>query len=133
MPKLVFLTRSSSPIFDKTRTRVFLVSGFLVKSLINKYCHSSRASNHTDMKLGPLTELDKRNILTSSKCNNNIMPANYDFLVLYLIYGWFEAIQKPDSRSMVYGLYVSINGKYLRKNKKRTEKSLTQLSCYCFK
>ena len=36
MASLVFLTCSSLQIFDKTRTRVFLVSGFLLKSLINK-------------------------------------------------------------------------------------------------
>ena len=45
--------------------RVFPVSGLLVKSLINKNYHNSRTSNDADMKLEPVTKLDKRNKTTS--------------------------------------------------------------------
>ena len=38
-----------------------------VQSLINKNCHNYRTSNDIDMKLGPVTELDKRNKATSKK------------------------------------------------------------------
>ena len=36
MSNLVFLTRSSLQILDKTQARVFSISGFLVKFLIKK-------------------------------------------------------------------------------------------------
>ena len=40
----------------------FWISG---QSLIKENCHNSRTSNDIDMKLGPVTKLDKRNKITS--------------------------------------------------------------------
>ena len=40
MPNLVFLTRISLQILDKTQTDVFPVSGFLIKSLLKKNFHN---------------------------------------------------------------------------------------------
>ena len=37
------------------------------QSLIKENCHNSRTSDDIDMKLGPITELDKRNEVTSKK------------------------------------------------------------------
>ena len=35
------------------------------QSLIKENCHNSRTNDNIDMKLGPVTKLDKRNIITS--------------------------------------------------------------------
>ena len=37
------------------------------QSLTKENCHNSRTSDDIDMKLGPITELDKRNEVTSKK------------------------------------------------------------------
>ena len=42
----------------------FWISG---QSLIKRNCHTSRTSEYIDMKLGPVTKLDKRNKATSKK------------------------------------------------------------------
>ena len=43
---------------------VFRISG---QSLIKENCHNSRTRDDIDMKLGPVTKLDKRNKTTSKK------------------------------------------------------------------
>ena len=65
MPNLVSLTCLSLQILGQTQTGLFSISGSLVKSFLNKNCHSSRTSNDTNTKLGPVTKRDKRN--TTSK------------------------------------------------------------------
>ena len=42
-------------------------SGFLVKSLVNKNNHNSRNSYGIDMKLGPLSKMEKKNVIMSGK------------------------------------------------------------------
>ena len=71
MPDLVFLKLPSLQILDKIQTRVFSVSRFLVKSLINKNCHNYITSNDIDMKLGLVIKLDKRNITMTKNYNYN--------------------------------------------------------------
>ena len=51
----------------------FQISG---QSLIKKSCHNSRASDDIDMKLGPVTKLDKRNKATSKKIDDVFMSEN---------------------------------------------------------
>ena len=74
-------------------------SGFQIsgQSLIKGNCHNSRTSDDTDMKLGPVTKLDKRNKTSSKKFDDEVMSENYDVIVIFLIYVKFGAIQKPDS------------------------------------
>ena len=61
------------------------------------------------------------------------MSANFDAIVIFPIYGQFGAIRKPDSKRIVCKTYIFINSDLLcYKNWKRTRKSLTQLSQYCF-
>ena len=67
MPNLVFVTLPSPEVLDKNQNVPFPILGFLVKSLINKYCHDSRTSNVIDMKLRPVTKLDKRTTTKSEK------------------------------------------------------------------
>ena len=59
------------------------------------------------------------------------MSANCDLIVIFQIYSQFEAIRKPDSGriELTFSLITTF---YLTKTENRTEKSLTQLSHYCF-
>ena len=66
----------------------FQISG---QSLIKENFHNSRASNDIDMKLGPVTKLDKRNKTTSKTFDNDIMSTNCDITVIFSIYGQFGA------------------------------------------
>ena len=72
----------------------FQISG---QSLIKENCHNSRTSDDIDMKLGPVTKLDKRNKTTSKKFDDDVMSENCDVIVIFPIYGQFGAIWKLDS------------------------------------
>ena len=67
------------------------------QSLIKENCHNSKTSDHTDMKLGPVTTLDKRNKKPLKTFDDDVMPKNFDAIVIFLIYDQFGAIGKPDS------------------------------------
>ena len=41
------------------------------------------------------------------------MSENYDLIVIFLIYGQFGAIRKPDFKRIVYKTYISINSNFL--------------------
>ena len=88
----------------------FQISG---QSFIKENCHNSKTSDDIDMKLGPVTKLDKRNKATSKKLNDNVMPANYDIIVIFLIYSHFGTIQKLDSERTVCKTYIFINSNLL--------------------
>ena len=112
MPNLVSLTCPSLQILDKTQTGIFLISRFLVKSLINKNSQNSRTNDDIDLKLEPVTKLDKRHTM-SKKIDNDIRLANYDVIITFTIYGWFRANWNPDSGHMVYDLYIFIKSNLL--------------------
>ena len=57
------------------------------------------------MKFRPVTKLDKRNKTLPKKFNDDIMLANYDVIVIFLIYGQFGAIQKPDPGCIVCNIF----------------------------
>ena len=65
------------------------------------------------MKLGPETKLDKRNKATSKKIDNDVMLENCDVIAIFLIYGQFGAIWKPDSGRIVCKTYISVNSNLL--------------------
>ena len=52
------------------------------------------------MKHRPVPKLGKRN-KTTSKNVDDVMSANCDVIVIFLIYGQFGAIWKPDSGRIV--------------------------------
>ena len=83
------------------------------QSLIKENCHNSRTSDAIDMKVGPLTKLNKRNKTTSKKFNVDVMSENYDFIVIFRIFGQFGAIWRPDSGHSVCKSYVFSNRKLL--------------------
>ena len=74
---------------------------------------NSRTSYDIDIKLGPVTKLDKRNTATSKKIDSDAMSENCDVIVFFQIYGQFEAIQKSDCGNMVYETYIFINSSLL--------------------
>ena len=84
------------------------------------------------MKLGAETKLDKRNKTTSKKFANNVMSGNFDVIVIFLFYGQFGAIQKPDAGRIVCKTDIFINLLCYKNTENETNKSLTQLSPYCF-
>ena len=127
MPYLVSLICLSHQILVQTQTGV---SG---QSLIKENCHKSKTSNDTDMELGPVTKLDKRNKTTSKRLDDDVMSTNYDIIVIFPILDQSRAIQKPHSRHIVCKMYISlIVTSFLTKTTNRTKKSLTQPSHYCF-
>ena len=86
MSNLVSLTCPSLQILDKSQTGLFLISGFLVKSVINKNCHNSRTINNIGIKLGPATKLEIRKTTTAKTFDDHVMSANDDVIVIYPIY-----------------------------------------------
>ena len=62
----------------------FWISG---QSFIKKNCHKSRISHDIDIKIGPVTKLDKGNTTLSKKTDNDVTSANCDIIVIFLIYG----------------------------------------------
>ena len=61
--------------------------GICGQSLIKENCHNPRTSDSIDMKLGPVTKLDKGNQGKGKKIDDNAMPANFDVTVIFPIYG----------------------------------------------
>ena len=76
------------------------------------------------MKLGPVTKLEKKNRTMSKNIDDGVMSEYCDVIVIFFIYGQFEAIPKPDSRRRLCKSYVFINSNfYLTKTKNRSKKS----------
>ena len=65
--------------------------------LIKENCHNSRTSDGIDMKLLPVTKLDRRNKTTSKKLCFDVMSENCDVIVIFWISGQFGAVRWPDS------------------------------------
>ena len=57
---------------ETARSLIGLICG---QSLIRESCHNSKASNDIDIKLGPVTKLDKRNTETSKKFDDDVVLA----------------------------------------------------------
>ena len=52
---------------------------------MTKNYHKSRTSHDIDMKLGPVTKLDKRNTLMLKKFDNDGRSANWDVIFFLFI------------------------------------------------
>ena len=88
----------------------FRISG---ETLIKENCDNSRTTDVIDMKLGPVTNLDKRNIATSKNFAGNVMLTNCDVIDIFPIYGRFGAILKPDSGHIALKTYIFIKSNLL--------------------
>ena len=93
-------------ILDKTQTGVFMISGFLVKSLRNRKLHNSRNSYDIDMNPRSARKLIKRNTTLLKNVDDDVVSANYEVNVTFLIDGKIIAIQNPDSEAMVHNFYI---------------------------
>ena len=78
------------------------------QSYIKENCHNSRISDDIDMKLGPVTKLDKINNATSKNFYHVAMLANSDAIVILSIYSQFGVIRKPDYGRIVCKTYIFI-------------------------
>ena len=77
------------------------------------------------MKLGSVTKRNKKNKITSKIFGDDVMSENRDVIAIFLIFGQFGAIRKPDSGCIVCKTYIFINSNfYLKKTENRTKKSL---------
>ena len=113
LPNLVSLTHPSLQILSKTQTEVFPISGFWAHSRKLKIeNYNSRTSDDIEMKLGPVTTLDKGNKGTS-KNDYDVMPENCDIIVIFPIYGQFGVIWKLDSGRIACKTYIFIHSKLL--------------------
>ena len=65
------------------------------------------------MKLGPETKPVTRNKTISKNFDNDVMSENCDIIIIFLIYGQFGAIRKPDSGRIVCKTYIFINSNLL--------------------
>ena len=71
------------------------------ESLIKVNCQNSRTSDNIDMKLGPVSTFNKRNKTLAKTFDDDVISANCDVIVIFLIYGQFGATWKMDSEYIV--------------------------------
>ena len=55
--------------------------------LMKENCYNSRISDEIDMKLRPVTKLDKRTTATSKKFDGDFISENFDVIAIFPIYG----------------------------------------------
>ena len=121
MPNLVSLFHPSPQILDKVQVGEFPISRILVKFLINKNYHNCKTSNDIDMKLGPVTKLDKRNMTTPNNLTMNLCRQNLR------LSSFFQLMTHLEER-INYNFYIS----FITQKMKGELKTLTELSCYHF-
>ena len=79
------------------------------QSFISKNFRNS--SHDIDMKLGPVSKLDKRNTARSKIFDQ--FSESFDVIVIFLINSQFGAIRKPDPERMNYRTYIFNNSNLL--------------------
>ena len=108
----------------------FRISG---QSLTKENCCNSRTSDDMDMKLGPLTKLDKKNKTTPKNVTmtlcRQIVPQLPFFPFLANLEQCGSRIPDTLSVKLIFSLIVTF---YLTKYETELKKSLTLLSHYCF-
>ena len=65
------------------------------------------------MKPEPVTKLNKRNKTMSKKIDDDVILANCDVIVIFLIYGQFGALWKSDSGYTVCKTYTFVKRNFL--------------------
>ena len=88
----------------------FRISG---QSLVKINCHNSRTSGGIDMKLEPVSKLDKKAKKHQKKLDNDAMLENWSVIVIFSIYSQFGAIRKRDSGCIVNKTYILIKSNLL--------------------
>ena len=100
---------------------------------IKENCYNSRTSDDIDMKLGPITKLDKRNKTTSknltmTSCRKTVTSLSF-FGFLAKLEQSGSQILDTESAEFMFSVTVTF---CLTKTENITKKSLTQLSHYFF-
>ena len=122
MPNLVSITcPTQSPDIGQTSDggiSDFRISG---QSLIKENCHNSRTSDDINMKLGPVTKLDKKNKTTSENFDDDVMSVIVTSLSFF---GFLANLEQsgdriPDTKSekVTFSLILTFS---LRKTEDRT-------------
>ena len=113
MLNLVSLTHPSLHVLGKKSGRG--ISDFRIsdQSLVKENYQNSRTGNGIDMKIGPVTKLDKRNKTTPKKFEGGVMSDYCDAIVIFPIFGQFGAIRRADSKRTVCKAYIFVNGNFL--------------------
>ena len=65
------------------------------------------------MEFGPVTKIDKRNKTTSKNTDDDVMSENCDVIVIFLFFGQFGAVCRPDSGQRICRGYVFCNSNLL--------------------
>ena len=96
----------------------------MVKSFISKNCHHARTSDDIDMKLGPVTKLDRRITTTSKKMMMSL--ATYDVIVIFSILVDLEqsGIRTPGTWYMILTFSLIATFRHI-KIENKSNKSLT--------
>ena len=55
------------------------------QSVKKENCHNSKTSDDIDMKIEPVTKVNKRNKRSSKKIEDDVMSANFDVIVIFAI------------------------------------------------
>ena len=84
----------------------FWISG---QVLVKENCDNTRTSDDIDMKLEPVTKLDKKNKTTSKNIDVDVMSEICGAIVIFRIFYQFGAVRRPDSGQRVCKIYVFIN------------------------
>ena len=93
MLSFVSLTWPSPRMLYKVQTGVFPISGFLVKSFINKNCYNFRTSNDIDMKLASLPKPENRNTMRLKMFGSDFILVNHDDIAIFP-----ANLEEPESR-----------------------------------
>ena len=83
------------------------------QSFMNDNFHNSRIINNIDLKVGLVTQFDKRNTATLKKFHYDAISTNCGIIDLCPIYGQFRAVLKPGSEGMYCKTYIFINSNFL--------------------
>ena len=65
------------------------------------------------MKLGPVTTLDKKNMVTSKKLTMTLCQQIVTLFVTFPIHGHFGAIRKPNYEAMLCKTFIFVNNNLL--------------------
>ena len=71
------------------------------------------------MKLGPVTKLDKKNINTSKYFEDDVMSANYDVIVIFIIINLFKRLTANSSQlEQTKYVYICLSKQYITSTSK---------------
>ena len=87
----------------------FQISG---QPFIEENCHNSRTSNDFDVKLGPVTKLEKKTRQYKKSLTSRYIGI-CEVIVIFRIYGQFGAVRKSESGGIVCKTYIFINSNLL--------------------